>query len=583
MKNFLRIFTILTRRQMAICSFIIGLMVVCAIMEAFGIGLIYPLIRIISNPSFLDEHQKIAEIVSVFGVDSHRRLIFFSSISLLVFYVFKNFVILYEGRLQISFSMANQKDYTRRLYAYYMTKPYLYHVGTNISVVMRNINMGGQVVFANILIKTLSIITDLVTIFIIWGFLIIMDWLTALGVAFFIAPFIFVLLNYFRKRIGVCGSVQNKYAAEIGKWVNQGFSSLKETKVMQREKFFTDEFFKAYSKYTDATTDYQFVQRLPRAIIELVTIGGILLLIAVKMVLKGNPDSLIASLGVLALAAMRIMPCLNRIVALFNDIKFSMPLFNEMYPDLIVVKKNKDIAERNLNEKASSELPFENEISVEHLTFAYPSKADKDVLHDVSFKIPKGSFCGIVGPSGAGKTTFVDILLGLLPPTGGAIFVDGKNIYDNTSGWLNNIAYVPQSIYLIDGSIRENIAFGYTEDQIDDAKIEKVLHMAELYDFVQTLPNGVKSGVGDRGSKLSGGQKQRIGIARALYNEPSVLVLDEATSALDNATEKSITDTILKLKGKITIISIAHRLSTLEECDFKVEFNGGNASVKPRG
>lgn len=582
MKNLFRIFTILTRRQMVVCSFIIALMVLCAVFEAFGVGLIYPLIRIIGNPDFLEGHQKIAKIVSLFGVDTHRELIVFSSLSLLAFYIFKNFIILYEGKLQIAFSMNNQKDYTRRLYAYYMTKPYLYHVGTNISIVLRNINMGGTVVFGNILVKTFSIITDLITIFVIWCFLIAMDWVTALGCAFFIAPFIFILLNYFRKKIGKYGEIQKKYTAEMNKWVNQGFGSLKETKVMQREKFFTDEFYDAYSKYTDSTTSYQFIQRLPRAIIELVTIGGILLLIAVKMILKSNPDSLIATLGVLALAAMRIMPCLNRIVSLFNDIKFSMPLFNEMYTDLMIVKRNKDIAERNLTEKASSELPFEKEISVEHLTFAYPSKVDKDVLHDVSFKIPKGSFCGIVGPSGAGKTTFVDILLGLLPPTGGAIFVDGKNIYDNTSGWLNNIAYVPQNIYLIDGSIRENIAFGYTEDQIDDTKIEEVLHMAELYDFVQALPDGVRSVVGDRGSKLSGGQKQRIGIARALYNEPSVLVLDEATSALDNATEKSITDTILKLKGKITIISIAHRLSTLEECDFKVEFNDGKACVKAR-
>ena len=577
MKNFLRIFTILTRKQMTICSFIIFLMVLCAVFEAFGVGLIYPLIRIIGNPNFLEEHQKIEKIVSILGVDTHRKLIFFSSLSLLAFYILKNFIILYEGKLQISFSMNNQKDYTRRLYAFYMTKPYLYHVGTNISIVLRNINTGGNVVFGNILIKTLSIITDLITIFIIWCFLIAMDWVTALGCAFFIAPFIFVLLNYFRKKIGFYGEIQKKYTAEMNKWVNQGFGSLKETKVMQREKFFTDEFYTAYSKYTDSSTAYQFIQRLPRAIIELVTIGGILLLIAVKMILKSNPDSLIASLGVLALAAMRIMPCLNRIVSLFNDIKFSMPLFNEMYTDLMIVKKNKDIAERNLAEEKKDVLPFEKEISVEHLSFAYPSKTEKTVLNDVNFKISKGSFCGIIGPSGAGKTTFVDILLGLLPPVNGAVFVDGKDIYKNIGGWLDNIAYVPQSIYLIDGSIRENIAFGYTKEQIDDAKIEKVLHMAELYDFVQSLPEKENSNVGDRGSKLSGGQRQRIGIARALYNEPNVLVLDEATSALDNETEKQITDTILKLKGQITIIAIAHRLSTLEQCDFKIKFENGKA------
>lgn len=578
MKNFLRIFTILTRKQMIICSFIIFLMVLCAIMEAFGIGLVYPLIRIIGSPNFLEEHKRFAEIASIFHIDSHRRLIFAASLSLLCFYLFKNFIILYEARIQISFSMNNQKDYTRRLYSYYMSKPYLYLVDTNIALILRNINTGGTIVFCIILTSVLSIITEFITIFVIWCFLVVMDWMTALGTAFFIAPFVFIILNYFRKEIGRYGSIQAKCAAVMSKWINQGFGSIKETKVMQRENFFTEEFYKAYSQFTDSVREYQFIQRIPRAIIELLTIGGILALIAVKMLLKGNPDSLMASLGVLALAAVRIMPSLNRVVSLFNDIKFNMPLFNEIYDDFMVVKRNKDFAERNLFKAAPQRMKFDNEISVEKLSFAYPSKAEKDVLKEASFKIPKGSFCGIIGPSGAGKTTFVDILLGLLPPKSGTIYVDGQDIYKNTSGWLNNIAYVPQTIYLIDASIRENIAFGHTVDEIDDEKVERVLKMAELYDFVQSLPDGVQTNVGDMGNKLSGGQKQRIGIARALYNEPAVLVLDEATSALDNNTERQITNTILKLKGKITIIAIAHRLSTLEECDFKIRFENGKAN-----
>lgn len=579
MKNFMRVFTILTRKQMVICSFLIFLMVLCAMMEAAGIGLVYPLIRIIGNPNFLAEHKKVAIIAGFFSVTTHRGLIFFASLCLLSFYLFKNFVILYEGRLQIAFSMNNQKDYTRRLYSYYMSKPYLYMVDTNISIIHRNINLGGPTVFSGILISALSIITEFITVFVIWVFLATIDFLTACGILFFIAPFVFVILNYFRKKIGTFGAIQAKYSSEMSKWVNQGFGSIKETKVMQRENFFSQEFYKAYSKFTDSTMEYQFIQRVPRAIIELSAIGGILLLIAIKMLLRGNPDSLIASLGVLALAAVRVMPSLNRVVALFNDIKFHMPLFNEIYDDLLIVRKNKDFAERNGIQTVAERLPFNNEISVEKLSFAYPSKAETLVLKNVSFKIPKGSFCGIVGPSGAGKTTFVDILLGLLPPKDGAIYVDGQDIYKNTSGWLNNIAYVPQSIYLIDGTIRENVAFGHTDDEIDDEKIERVLKMAELHDFVQSLPDGAKTNVGDRGSKLSGGQKQRIGIARALYNDPAVLVLDEATSALDNETEKQITETILKLKGKITIISIAHRLSTLEDCDFKIEFKSGNACI----
>lgn len=577
MKNFLRIFTILTRKQMMVCVFIIFLMFICASMEAFGIGLVYPLIQIIGNPNFLEEHVAVAEFVQKFGVVNHRRLIFFSSICLLFFYIFKNIIVLYEAKLQIAFSMNNQKEYTSRLYAYYMSKPYLYHVNTNLAVISRNIGTACSSVFCMILVSALSIITELVTVFVIWVFLAVMDLITALGVAFIIAPFILLLLNFFRKKIGVCGLAQAECAARMSKWINQGFVSLKETKVMQREKFFSDAFSSTYTEYVDSLKEFQFIQRVPKSIIELVSIGGMLLLIAIKMLLKGNPDSLIASLGVLALAAVRLMPSLNRTVSLFNDIKFNMPFLNEIYDDLIVIKRGRDVAERGALNVASARMPFEKEISVQGLSFAYPSKIQKDVLKDVSFSIPKGAFIGIIGPSGAGKTTFVDILLGLLPPKNGAIYVDGQDIYKNTCGWLSNIAYVPQSIYLIDGTIRDNIAFGHTEDQIDDTKVEKVLHMAELYDFVQTLPDGVRTEVGDRGSKLSGGQKQRIGIARALYNEPSVLVLDEATSALDNETEKQITDTILNLKGKITIISIAHRLSTLENCDFKIKFENGKA------
>ena len=232
--------------------------------------------------------------------------------------------------------------------------------------------------------------------------------------------------------------------------------------------------------------------------------------------------------------------------------------------------------EQKLIRVSTEKMPFNREIEVNKLGFSYPN-TDKDVFSDISFTIPKGSFVGIVGASGAGKTTFVDILLGLLPPKNGSICVDGKNIYDDISSWLCNIAYVPQTIYLIDGSIRENIALGIPADEVSEERIKAALKMAELSDFVETLPAKADTRVGERGALLSGGQKQRIGIARALYSNPSVLVLDEATSALDNETEKSITSTILKLKGEITIISIAHRLSTLEDCDFKIKIENGQA------
>ncbi|WP_296323063.1 ABC transporter ATP-binding protein [Treponema sp. UBA3813] len=576
MKNFLKIFKILTRRQMTLCSFLIVLMLIIAVFEALGIGLLYPLINIIGNPNWLEDHEKIAKILSVFGINSHRKLIFFASISLFAFYVFKNFLILWQGKIQINFSLNNQRDYSKRLYAYYMNKPYLYHLDTNISVISRNIHSGGDTVFSQILISTLQIMTNIITIIVIWAFICFMDWLIAIGVAFILGPLVLAMLNYFRKKIGIAGTIQNKCQINNGKWINQGFYSVKETKVMQREDYFISEFDKSYTEFIKSNKDFLFVQRFPKSIIELFTIGGILILIAVKMILDANPASLIPTLGVLALAAVRLMPSLNQMIAMFNSIKFRMPLFTEMFNDLMIVRNNKDLEEQNFIKKSESTLNFDNEISIQNLTFAYPSKKE-DVLSNVSFTIPKGSFIGIIGPSGAGKTTFVDILLGLLPPKSGTITVDGHDIHKNLSSWLNNIAYVPQSIYLIDGSIKDNIAFGLAPEEIDDSRILEVLRMAELYDFVQTLPEKENTNVGDRGAKLSGGQKQRIGIARALYHNPNVLILDEATSALDNETEKQITDTILKLKGKITIIAIAHRLSTLENCDFKIKFDGGKA------
>lgn len=579
MRSLLKIFTILTSKQQHICVLLVFLMLIIAVFEAFGIGLLYPLITIIGDPQWLEHHEKISSFIAKFGINSQRKLIFFSSLGLFFFYVFKNILILWQGKMQIGFSLNNQRDYSKRLYSYYMRKPYLFHVNTNISVISRNILDGGIAIFSDILICALQIITNIITVLVIWGFICFIDFGIAVSVAFVMGPMVFGILNFFRKKINESGTIQFEALVQNGKWVNQGFFSIKETKVMQTEEYFISQFDKSYSKYADCAKYFLFVNRFPKSIIELVTIGGILILIAVKMVFDSNPASLIPTLGVLALAAVRLMPSLNQMVSMFNSIKFRLPLFNEMYEDMLVVRNSKDIDEQNKSLKKKVKLNFENEIAVQNLTFAYPNK-EEPVLSDVSFTISKGTFVGITGPSGAGKTTFVDILLCLLTPKSGKIIVDGTDIFENISGWLENIAYVPQNIYLIDGTIKENIALGVAPEDVDEDRIQEVLKMAELYDFVQTLPKKENEDAGDRGAKLSGGQRQRIGIARALYHHPEILVLDEATSALDNETEKLITETILKLKGKITIIAIAHRLTTLENCDFKIRFENGTAEVE---
>ena len=578
MKSFFKIFKILTPKQLRICFALILLMLVIAVFEAFGIGLLYPLITIIGDPAYLEKHAEIAKIISYLGITTHKSLVIFLSLGLVFFYIFKNFLILFQGKLQIAFTLNNQADYTKRLYKYYINKPYLFHVDTNFSVILRNINLGCIIVFSQILTNTLIIITNIITMIVIWILLLIMDWVMAIVIAFILAPLMLGILNYFRKKINKYGTRQNECNVEYIKWLNQGFWSVKETKVMQKEAFFTEEFSKAFNEFTVIQKQFLFINRFPKCIIEMVCVGGILLLITFKMIFNTDPSSIIPALGVLALAAMRLMPCMNQITGLFNEIKFKMPFFNEVFDDFIAIKNQKKEDEVSNQRGEKERLPFDKEISVENLTFGYPD-TNKNVFENVSFSIPKGKFVGVVGTSGAGKTTFVDILLGLLQPSGGSINVDGKNIFENIQGWLDNVSYVPQSIYLIDGTIRENIAFGILPEDIDDERIEKVLKMAELYDFVQSLELKENTQCGDKGAKLSGGQKQRIGIARALYQNPSVLILDEATSALDTETEKQITETINKLKGEITIIAIAHRLSTLENCDFKIKFENNSATI----
>ena len=577
MKSFLKIFTILTAVQKRYCVFLALCMLIGGAFEAVGIGAILPLISIMGQPDWLERHVEIAQFVSNMGVTNHVQFIILCSIGLIILYLIKNAYLAWQLRIQINFAMQKQILYASELFKSYLAKTYIFHVNHNTAILMRNVSSGALIAFTNILIPTLQLLTEVVTGFVIWVMLIAVDPFTAVVVAGLLALVLYVLVKTFRRKIAEQGQIQNQYSGEMYRWVNQGLGAIKETKVLRKEAYFSSEYEAAYKRYGDANRVFNFLNQLPRLFIEAIVVVSLLFLIVFKLIQGYAPMEIVPLLGVLALAAFRMMPCANRIVNLSNGIKFQMPLFNELYEEFCEIRDRLEAGKsQELLSESVEKLPFAKELCVEHLAFQYP-EGQHEVLQDVSFNVPKGSFVGVVGPSGAGKTTFVDILLGLLTPTGGKITVDGMDIQSNIRGWQANLSYVPQSIYLIDGTIKENVALGVAPEAFDEELLIRVLKMAELYDFVQDLPKGVDTMVGERGVKLSGGQRQRIGIARALYYKPEVLVLDEATSALDNETEKSITDTILKLKGQITIIAIAHRVSTLEACDFKVKFDNGKA------
>lgn len=578
MKLFLKIFSIFTPQELRYCVFLIAVMMVGAVLEAVGIGAILPLISLMGQPDFLVQHPEIAGYAVKLGITTHTELIIGLSLLLILLYILKNIYLAWQLRLQINFSISNQIQFSKELMASYLTKPYLFHLNHNTATLLRNVNSGGIVIFSYILIPTFQLLTEIITALTIWGMLVFADPFTAIVVAGVMGGLIYSLLRSFRRRIAETAQIQNTYAVSYIQAVNQGLGAIKETKVMRKEQFFLQEFIRNYEKYGLANGQFMFLNQLPRMIIETLIVCALLFLIIGKVALGNSPMEIVPLLGVLALAAFRLMPSVNRIVTLSNGIKFQLPLFEELYRELLALKSRK-YHNRNLKlAEIPPPLPFNEAIRVENLRFYYPGTSE-EVLTDVSFYIPKGSFVGILGPSGAGKTTFVDILLGLFVPTRGRITIDGKDIRHELRAWQANIAYVPQTIYLIDATIRENVALGESLDEIDDARVHKALAMAELDEFVNAQPKGIETMVGERGVKLSGGQRQRIGIARALYQKPEVLILDEATSALDNETEKSITSTIMKFKGQITIIAIAHRISTLADCDFRVRFENGRVEV----
>lgn len=579
MQQLLKIFTILTNDQKRTCALLFVLMLIGACLEAFGIGLIWPLISVMGQPNFLQEHHRIGEYMMSLGITTHIQFVIFIAFGLIVVYLAKNTFIAWELRTQINFAMKNQVHFARHFFGNYLAKPYIFYLDHNTAQINRNVTLGANVAFSNILIPTLQLFTEIITGLVIWIMLIIADPFTSIVSVSLLGGIIYFLIAAFRKKIMAQGKAQADAQTLMVKWINQGTGSIKETKILRKEEYFLNEYVSAYQTYAYANRRFNLINQLPRLFIEMTVVAALLILIIAKVALGSLPETIVPMLGVLALAAFRLMPCANRVVNLLNTIKFQMPLFNQLYNDFIEIRNKTMRGENPLALPSLDEqIPFENKIEVSHLNFRYP-RAPREVLKDISFTIPKGSFVGILGPSGVGKTTFVDILLGLLSPTSGTIYADGVDIFKNIRAWQANLAYVPQSIYLIDGTIQENIALGIPKDKIDRKLIEKVLKMAELYNFIQELPKKENTIVGERGVKLSGGQRQRIGIARALYYQPKILVLDEATSSLDNATEKAITATILKLKGHMTIISIAHRVSTLENCDFRINFKNSAVEI----
>lgn len=549
------------------------------LLDAVGIGAIWPLMRYMSDEQFFYRHLPMVEkVFSAIGANTYTDKIMICCVLLILFYILKGLLIVVINRQELSFSLENQKEYGVKLLLWYLKKPYLFHIKTNSSTLITNMTGGVNSVFSCICVEFFRLSAELCSAIMIVIMLLYMDSFIAIFLAVTFSVMVYAVLRTVKNTSKRIGTERIKYSSEYMKWLSQSLKGIKETKIQSKENFFAQSYGSAYQMAVDCDKKKLLLDILPRTFIENMIIVLVTVIIGIKLLLGGTPEMIVPSLGVLALSAFRLMPCANRAIQGVGTIRFCAPSFYQLFEDFKDMRKAEDEEKAKASTSTLRAGSDFKEIDIKDISFRYDKKSPV-VWEHVSFSIKQGQFVGLIGTSGAGKTTFADTFLGLLKPLSGDITVDGESIYKDVAKWQRRFGYVSQQIYLIDGTVAENVAFGETEDSVDRDRVETVLRMAELWDVVQGLPKGMDSDIGEDGTRLSGGQRQRLGIARALYTNPEILVLDEATSALDTETEKKIIETVHRLKGRITIVAIAHRLSTLEDCDFKVKFTDGRVTV----
>jgi len=452
-----------------------------------------------------------------------------------------------------------------------LNRPYEKYLGADIPTVFRITDSDIPQTFSLIL-AMLQLASEVVVSLLIFLVLIFQDVKMTVFIILVFGIMTLLILKVFKPKLNKIGAKNQALQSRIAKWRIQATYGLKDVKVLNREEFFVRNYFETGSVGADVARNYAVLNNSPRLLIETTFIGSVLAYIVIYINGGGDTASILTTLTTFALAAIRVLPSVNRINTYITEIAYTQPSLDFVYENLQEgMKTDAMLAERKANSQVEK-LKLEDKIELDNISFHYPD-SDKYIFEGAHMEVPKGKSVGIMGTSGAGKSTIVDVLLGLLHAQSGTITCDGVDIFKNYESWLAQIGYIPQSIYLIDESIRDNIAFGINADKIDEERIWKVLEEAQLKEFVEELPEGLDTTIGDRGVRLSGGQRQRIGIARALYNDPEILVFDEATSALDNDTEAAVMEAVNSFHGKKTMVIIAHRLNTIEKCDiiYKVE------------
>ena len=527
----------------------------------------------------MESSATLAKVYDIFHMESMTQFSMLIMGALIGVFALKNVYLFFQNKLQFKFVYSNQFATSRRMMINFMQRPYEYYLNADTSVIQRSITSDVNNMYGLIL-SMLQLVSEMIVFVVLTLYCLSKDVVMTGTVAILLVVVLMVIKWILKPIMRKAGEENQDFYSGLYKWIDQSVMGIKEIKVANKESYFINEYCKCGAGYVNAVQRYNLYNATPRLLIETVAIAGMILYMMIRIA-QGTPvTEIMPQLTMLAVAAMRLIPSANRINNYLTSIAYFEPFFMGVTDNLQDEIRDESVnydEEAYRKKKYVEKLPVKKEILLKDITYKYPN-SEVLIFDNATMRIPVGKSVGIVGTFGAGKTTVVDSMLGLLQLKSGGIYADGIEVREHYESWLKNIGYIPQTIFMIDSSIRKNVAFGRGDEDIDDAKVWQALKEAQLDEFVKGLPEGLDTGIGERGIRISGGQRQRIGIARALYEDPEVLVLDEATSALDNDTEAGIMDSINHLHGRKTLIIIAHRLLTIEKCDIVYRVENGSVT-----
>jgi ATP-binding cassette subfamily C protein len=545
----------------------LGAMLVAAMMEAVGIGAILPFIALLENPAAAQKYAALRWAREAFGLRTDLALLQACGVGIILVFLSKNVYLLLVQYLQARFIFGRQVTLAGQLMERYLRRPYTFHLEHNSAELVRNVSYETAQAFNHVIVALFTMCVELISVLVILALLVVLEPVVVPSVGAVLGVVSFVTYRFLGRRGRNLAKEQHEEFAKSLKWIQQGLGGVKEAKITGREPYFVAAYRRASTSFARAMVHLSMATVSPRYVLETVGIVGI---VAICLVVLGRGDdarSIIPVLGVLAIASARLLPSASRILASMSELRHFAPSVETLYKDMTAPGDRDAAANGSSKQLSTSAIAFDRELTLEEVEYQYPTAA-APALRDVRLTIKKGESIGFVGSSGAGKTTLVDVVIGLLRPTRGRLVCDGVVLEgDALVAWQRSIGYVPQSVYLCDDSILRNVAFGIDDDAIDRERVDRAIEAAKLDDLVKSLPKGLDTFVGERGVRLSGGQRQRIGIARALYLDPKLFVFDEATSSLDGATEQEIVAAIESVRKDRTTIIVAHRLSTVRNCD----------------